>query len=112
MAWVIAQDLPSARLVLDGGWSPDARIDRTHVIMDHVTQYVIGLTDKKDRFASSVKLWKVMANVFSARQGDAAALSAKLLVHNKLGPGECTDITIAAQDVIRRMNEAGMTVLV
>lgn len=85
--WRRNANLPTPRVVLDGGWTHNpARLDVTAAVMASVVQHVMMSSNKEAQQADAVKLWGLFDRMVKQKVSDLIKDPSTMMV-NKLGFG-------------------------
>ncbi len=90
--WIAKADLPDPVKVLNEGWKPDkARIDRTYAVYGSMASYVVNRPDVAERKKLAPKAYKLLIDLFEAKQADLVVDPMQTLVESGLGPKSCKE---------------------
>lgn len=100
--WIRHCDLPRPEDVLKQDWRPDRRrLDVAYAVMASVTQYIIGLKDKKEAYEAAHGAWRIYANFIEANMGDLIVNAAHQLSTRGLSRTNSEEMRAVADPVIR-----------
>jgi hypothetical protein len=110
--WMAKADLPDPKDALMNGWKIDKqRLDRTVAVFSGMTSYVVGTTEKKDRYKMATLEWNRLNELVKAGLSDIALTHSQTLVNEGLGwkvPDAPKELKKAAEPVIYEMGKSGL----
>lgn len=100
--WRHDADLPSPKDVLEKGFTPDLRLDRSYVVYTSLASYVCDMPKGAKRNEAAVKTWKLFERASEENLADLIYPSVKKLINADLASMSNKEVAQAARPVLQR----------
>lgn len=100
--WRAKADLPSPKDVLENGFTPDLRMDRSYAVYASLAAYVCEMAKGPKQNAAAIKTWRLFDHACRESLADLIYRPVKKLINSDLASMSDKEVAQAAQPVIQR----------